>query len=265
MPRLSIITINLNNASGLKKTCESITCQTFKGYEWIVIDGGSSDGSIEIIKNHIDKINYWVSETDSGIYHAMNKGIKQSNGEYCFFLNSGDYFVNERVLEDVFEKEFQEDVVIGNLLVLLNNKVVGKITGKEKISFLDIYNSMIKHQAAFIKRRLFDEFGLYNEGLKIISDWEFFIKTVGLGGASYRYLDIDISYFDNNGISNNSGSTVSEERKFIIEKYLPGMMHKDYEFLSEYGEYQLVTKYRITKFFLRLTNKGIKMFEFFFR
>jgi len=261
MPRLSIITINLNNASGLKNTSESITCQTFTGYEWIVIDGASSDGSIEIIKNHINKIDYWVSETDSGIYHAMNKGIKQSNGEYCFFLNSGDYFVDEKVLKSVFEKEFQEDVVFGNLLVLLNNKVVGKSKGKDQITFLDVYSSLIKHQAAFIRKKLFDKFGMYNEKLKIIADWDFFMKTVGLGGASYKYLDIDIACFDNNGISNNNEIQIAHERKIVIDTYLPPMMRNDYDSLLKFRDYGIVTKYGIPFILLRLLAKGTKIYE----
>jgi glycosyltransferase involved in cell wall biosynthesis len=264
MPQLSIITINLNNASGLNKTSESIIDQTFTDFEWIVIDGGSFDGSFEIIQKNIDKINYWVSEPDNGIYNAMNKGIKHSNGEYCFFLNSGDYFVNERVLENVFEKKNTEDVVVGNLLVLFNNKVVGKSKGKEEITFLDVYSSLIKHQAAFIRKNMFDKFGMYNEELKIISDWDFFLKTVGLGGASYKYIDIDVACFDNNGISNNNEIQVAHERQIVIDTYLPPMMQKDYDLLLKNQDFEIVTKYSIPFVFLRLLAKTTKIYETLF-
>jgi glycosyltransferase involved in cell wall biosynthesis len=259
--KLSIITINLNNDTGLKKTIESVINQTLRNFEFIIIDGGSTDRSVELIKEYAGQINYYVSEPDRGIYNAMNKGIQQAHGEYCFFLNSGDYFVNERVLEKVFSDIFNEDVVFGNLIVLLNGNIVGKSRGKEKLTFNDIYSSLLKHQASFIRRQLFDKSGLYNEDLKITADWEFFIKTVGLGGATYRYLDIDISCFDNNGISNNSSELVSDERKAIIKKYIPSMMQPDYEYLLNYGEYRILTKLRLTNLLLRVLTKIVKMFN----
>jgi glycosyltransferase involved in cell wall biosynthesis len=257
--KLSIITINLNNPIGLQKTIESIVSQTYSEFELIVIDGGSTIDSIVTIRKYTDRIKYWISEPDDGIYQAMNKGIKQANGEYCFFLNSGDYFVNEIVLKRVFDTEFYEDILFGNLLVCLNGKLEGKSTGKKKLTFLDVYSSMIKHQSSFIKRQLFEKFGFFNENFKIISDWEFFIKTVGLGGATYRYIDIDISYFDNDGISNNSKKLVSEERKKVIENYIPSMMRLDYEYLLNYGHYSILTNFWVTNFFLRVLTKTVKV------
>ena len=174
--KLSIITINLNNDTGLKKTIESVINQTLKNFEFIIIDGGSTDRSVELIKEYAGQINYYVSEPDKGIYNAMNKGIRQTHGEYCFFLNSGDYFVKENVLEKVFNNIFDEDVVFGNLLVCLNGKLVGKRRSKERLTFLDVYSGLIKHQASFIKRQLFDKFGLYNEDLRDNSRLRIFYK-----------------------------------------------------------------------------------------
>jgi glycosyltransferase involved in cell wall biosynthesis len=259
--RLSIITINLNNSAGLRKTIESIICQKHNDFEFIVIDGGSIDGSLDIIKNYENKIDYWASEKDQGIYNAMNKGIQKSHGEYCFFLNSGDYFVKDDVLKKIFENEIQQDVVFGNMIVLFNNKVVGKSKGKSKITFLDIYCGIVKHQAAFIKRSLFDDFGLYNEKLKIISDWEFFLKTIGIGDSTYKYLDIDITCFDNNGISNNSEAIVASERKTVIDMCLPSMMRDDYAFFEQFGRYEAVTRYKFPYFILKLMAKGIKLYK----
>jgi len=261
MPKLSIITINYNNPDGLRLTIKSVISQKYTNYEWIVIDGGSGSSDLDIIKQYSNLFKYWKSEPDNGIYHAMNKGTCKAQGEYCFFLNSGDTFVNEEVLQKVFAKEVKEDVIFGNLLVMLNNKVVGKSRGKEKLSFLDIYIGLVKHQAAFIRRDLFDKFDFYNEELKIVADWEFFLKTVGLGDASYKYIDIDISYFDNNGISNNSENLVSEERNIVIDKYIPSMMQYDYETLQKIGIYKVVTRYKIPHFFLRLMTKGIREYE----
>lgn len=262
--KLSVITINLNNSEGLAKTIKSILSQTFKDYELLIIDGSSSDSSIQIINQNANKLKYWVSEPDNGIYNAMNKGILKSKGDYCFFLNSGDYFPNERVLENVFKSEFQEEIIFGNLLVLLNGQVVGKSKGKEKLTFIDIYSSILKHQSSFIHRVLFDKFGLYNERLKIIADWEFFLKTVGLGGASYKYIDIDVACFDNNGISNNSGALISQERNSVISTYIPPMMQRDYEFLLKFGKYEIVTKHHIPLLLLRVIAKATRMYEIFF-
>ena len=101
MAKYSIITINYNNADGLRRTIESVVSQTFDDYEYVIIDGGSTDGSVDVIKEYENKISYWVSEKDGGIYNAMNKGVKASNGEYLIFMNSGDVFYRDKVLEDI--------------------------------------------------------------------------------------------------------------------------------------------------------------------
>lgn len=259
MPKISIITINLNNKAGLEKTLKGTVSQTFNDFELIVIDGGSTDGSAEIINLFKTNITYAVSEPDSGIYNAMNKGILQAKGEYCFFLNSGDFFVTNTVLNDVFFSNVSEDIVFGNMLVCMYEKVVGKCLGKESLTFYDIYASTIKHQSTFIKRKLFTTFGLYNENLKIIADWEFFIKSIGFGGATYKYLNVDISYFDNNGLSNNSSKKVIEERKIVVDNWIPKLMQADYEFLIDFKKYEITTKNKISFFLLRLLTKMVKI------
>lgn len=261
MPRLSIITINLNNPIGLQRTIKSVLQQTYSDFEWIIIDGGSNEIDINLIKQYSNLFMHWRSEPDNGIYNAINKGISEATGNYCFFLNSGDSLVNERVLENVFCNELHEDVIFGNLVVMLNNKIIGKSRGKVKLSFLDLYNGLIKHQAAFIKRDLFDKYGSYNEELKIIADWEFFLKTVGTGSATYKYLDLDVSYFDNDGISNKHDSLVQKEKDYVINRYILPMMQNDYKLLQKIGRYDIVTKYRIPYFVLRIMAKVLEIFE----
>jgi glycosyltransferase involved in cell wall biosynthesis len=102
--KLSIITINKDNARGLEKTIQSVMGQTYNDFEYIVIDGASSDDSVDIIKRYADRMTYWVSEPDTGIYNAMNKGIRKAQGEYCLFLNSGDVLINSNSLKDAFEE-----------------------------------------------------------------------------------------------------------------------------------------------------------------
>ena len=111
--KLSVITINYNNKNGLIKTINSVINQTYKDFEFIIIDGGSTDGSLEVIQEYSGQINYWVSEPDNGIYHAMNKGIVMAKGEYCNFMNSGDCFFDEQVLKNAFSHNLSVDIFIG--------------------------------------------------------------------------------------------------------------------------------------------------------
>ena len=113
--KLSVITINYNNRDGLRKTIESVVNQTCKDFEYVIIDGGSTDGSVDVIKEYADRINYWVSEPDKGIYNAMNKGIDVAQGEYCLFLNSGDYLFDNYVLSEVALHLDGTDVITGCL------------------------------------------------------------------------------------------------------------------------------------------------------
>lgn len=230
MTKLSIITINLNNASGLRKTIESVVSQTFSNFEYIIIDGGSTDVSVEVIKEYSDKITDWVSETDKGIYNAMNKGIEKANGEYCLFLNSGDWLI-ENVLEEVFKFHFSEDIFYGNSVFVFPDRTeqINKGCGKSELTFNDFFNDTIRHQAAFIKRDLFSRFGLYDESYTIVSDWLFFIKTIIFGDATCRYENINISYFDTSGIGTIPSQNHLDERTRVLTSILPQCILKDYK------------------------------------
>jgi glycosyltransferase involved in cell wall biosynthesis len=116
LTKLSIITINYNNADGLQKTIKSVISQTFKNFEYIIIDGHSSDKSIDVIKENENYFAYWCSEKDRGIYDAQNKGIQKAKGDYLLFLNSGDCLENEKVLEKVFALTPKEDLLYGELI-----------------------------------------------------------------------------------------------------------------------------------------------------
>jgi glycosyltransferase involved in cell wall biosynthesis len=155
-PKLSIITVNYNNREGLQKTILSVLQQTSNCYEYLIIDGDSSDGSKEIIEDNKDRLSYWISEPDSGVYEAMNKGIRKAQGEYLLFLNSGDFFVNEKVLEIVFSIPHESDLLIGQCHVSLNGKVIYTVIPPPKLTFGFLYHQGIPHQSTFIKRELFD-------------------------------------------------------------------------------------------------------------
>ena len=277
--KLSIITINYNNAEGLRKTMESVFAQTCKEFEYIVVDGASTDGSVDVIRAsalQVEGLTFtWVSEKDTGIYNAMNKGIEIALGrrivnsfnrsefvedknkgieiasglrvvnalnrsersedknkgveialgkrvvdtfnrsersecenkelpEYVLMLNSGDYLVDEHVIERILPALHTEDMIQGNLLKDYRGKVVqDRGYGRSELSFLDVMDANFLHQATFIKLSTMEQYGYYDESYKKGSDTYFFITALGLGNATYRYVDIDVANFDMNGITHN--------------------------------------------------------------
>ena len=228
--KLSIITVNLNNRDGLKKTIDSVVSQTFRDFEWIVIDGGSTDGSKELIEHYADHFAYWVSEPDKGVYNAMNKGIKVAKGDYLQFLNSGDWLCDSEVLEKVFGKERSADILYGYLIVerscLFSNYAMMKPT----LFWTDFIGNTLPHQASFIKKELFEKFGYYDESYKIAADAKFFIKAIVWEKSTYEFVPEKIAVFQRGGIS--SSEQRFEERDVRLRNELfPKMIVDDYPLL----------------------------------
>ena len=204
--KVSIITINLNNRDGLKRTIDSVITQTFDDYEYLVIDGGSSDGSIDLIKEDENKIAYWVSEPDNGIYHAMNKGIKQANGDYLLFLNSGDYLINKTILQKVIDFDNNYDIVYGDGQFEAKNGKLTPIIIPEKLNLEYLFSSSLCHPSTFIKKCLFFNYGLYNESFSIVSDWDFFLRTIICNNIKAKKIPLTISTVEDEGISRSEKS-----------------------------------------------------------
>ena len=228
--KLSIITINYNDAAGLKKTLDSVAMQTCADFEHIIVDGASTDGSLDeiiaysqspIANRH--KIT-WLSEPDAGIYNAMNKGIRMASGEYLLFLNSGDVLADENVVYDFIASDKREDIVAGGTLLGVD-ECLPKYPPDVLTYELFVTDSLM-HAATFIRRELFEQYGLYNEQHRIVSDWEFFVKVLVNNNCTYTTIDRLISLFDTTGISNQSShSTLHEqERKEVIDRYMPRLM-----------------------------------------
>lgn len=230
--KLSIVTVNLNNKEGLLKTLNSVfNMQSFIDFESIVIDGNSSDGSLDVIDKYIDKIAYWCSEPDTGIYNAMNKGITHSIGDYILFLNSGDCLV-PNILERVFNCSYVEDFLYGNCFqIYLDKKVECRMS--PKLSFYNFYAGSLIHSATFIKRDQFSKY-LYSEKYKIVSDWEFFLKKIVIENASVKYLDLFISDFEMNGISSMDKYRKIQniERMDVLSTVFPERILVDYSKFS---------------------------------
>jgi len=233
MNRLSIITINLNNKAGLQKTLASVLSQIYSDFEYIVIDGGSTDGSYELIKGYTEKLSYWISEPDKGIYNAINKGIVKATGKYCLFLNSGDYLVNSGSLSKLFANKLDEDIVYWNSFLIDSSQTIKKLIQPNKLSASFFYNSTINHQSCIIKRTLFDEYGIYDENFKIASDWLFFLKTIVFGNVRTKHLNLFLTFYDGNGISATNNAVVRMENEKIIEEMFPGWVRYDFDRLNK--------------------------------
>jgi len=241
MTKLSIITVNRNNADGLRKTIESVVSQTFTDFEYIIIDGASTDDSVEVIKEYakatlpngegLGERLYWVSELDTGIYNAMNKGILKAKGEYLLFLNSGDWLVDDYILKNIFGYNINVDIFYGNVLLPYDeNRIeIRKGCSKNELTLKDFVFDTICHQAAFIRRNLFTSNGLYDERYKMSSDILFFAKAIIIGRATYKYIDVSISYFDPYGI----GNLGQEEKRIAIETLFSKEIVNDYNYISE--------------------------------
>lgn len=222
MPKVDIVTVNLNNAFGLKRTMESVFSQTFTDYNYIIIDGGSTDGSIEIIQKNFGKLHYSVSEKDNGIYNAMNKGIDLATGQYLFFLNSGDRFYQADTLEKVVPHLQNNELVYGNIQINETGKKWIKFYN-EKLDFEYFTKDTLPHQGTFIKSSLFRQIGLYDEGLKITADWKFFLQAICIYKVSALYIDQVISNYDYSGISSRPEyySLQKHEKDKVLTELFP--------------------------------------------
>lgn len=235
MPKLSVITINYNNAAGLQKTMQSVFEQTFTDFEYIIIDGGSSDGSKKLIESHAGKLSYWISEKDNGIYNAMNKGIKKATSSYILFLNSGDFLYSASALKTLCSHK-DADIIYGDILWEVDSKTEPGFF-PDKLPFNYFIGNSLPHQATLIKKSLFDEIGLYDESQRIISDWIFFIVAICKHNYSYKHIPEVISVCERNGISCdlNNYEEIAADRKQILNKYFPAFLN-DYEISRQQGK-----------------------------
>ena len=311
---LTIITINYNNAGGLRKTLASVASQTYPHIEHIIVDGGSTDDSVEIIRQYADNQTKgwengeangnnnstpiytilhhstpsthtvrWISEKDTGIYNAMNKGILMATGEYCQFLNSGDMLASDDVTERMVnainahhcklesvkckgKEDIADDqqsscfspivhnlqgmptIFYGNMKKMLSN---GKIlhdacNGGNDVTLDMFYRGCLNHSPAYIKRSLFDKYGMYDENLRICSDWKFYMQSIVLGGEKVQYVDVDMTLFDMTGISESNKDLLNNERKQLLKAMIPVGILRDYDnYHSVVDQYKRLKKHHL--------------------
>lgn len=255
--KLSIITINYNNAEGLRKTMESVLKQTYLDFEYIIVDGASTDGSVEVIREYENQLHIthstihllWSSEKDNGIYDAMNRGIRKAKGEYQLFLNSGDYLVDESVVGRIVPELGKADVIQGNVFL---DEVGGKLRrgyGKSDLSFIEVYEGNFLHQATFFRSSLFEEYGMYDENIRLGGDTFFYLKALGLGSASFLYIDQMISVFMSNGLSSSKEGywyeVIKKEDTLYDAQVPPRILRLVKEDRKKYELYDILHRYPI--------------------
>ena len=240
-PLISIITVVYNNKNGLFNTIKSITEQTYNNIEFIIIDGNSTDGTKSIIESFKNKINYWISEPDKGIYDAMNKGIKIATGEWVIFMNAGDLFYSKNVIHDVFKiKNIQNyDVVYGDTIGVHNNEKIEYIKPLDLSLFWKYIP--ICHQSVFIKLKLHKE-NLYDLKYNVSSVYDFLYK-VYTDGSLFKYINIPVSKYNMNGYSSHSLLWLWDYIRISL-KYSKGNRHK---VIFKIGSYTIMRFIRYIK------------------
>ena len=241
--KLTIVTINRNNLAGLQRTLQSVQAQTCTDFEHVVIDGASTDGSAQLVADYAAHAPYavrWLSEPDSGIYNAMNKGIGMATGDYIEILNSGDALASADVVERMFaalDARNYPEIMYGNMLKTsdwqhFRRDRCGDSSLYTPQSFLYFYCGTLNHDCAYIRRSLFERLGFYNEQMRICSDWEWYIRAIVLGGVQPVYVNIDVTHFDRNGISESgrkNADIIARERREYLEKIVPASVLWDYD------------------------------------
>lgn len=216
--KITIITVCYNEVANIRETLDSVLLQTYQNKEVIVVDGGSTDGTREIIENeYASRLSWWCSEPDKGIYNGMNKGVEHATGDYVVFMNGGDCFHNHHVLENVFKGETMADVIEGN--------TVEKGTDHRlNIGYPDLANKLLAdgicHQSAFIKRQLLAQYP-YDERYKIAADWKFWIQVLLCDGCSHQYADVIVADIDINGTTFSNMDLNMQERTAILKDVIP--------------------------------------------
>ena len=216
--KLSIITINYNNREGLLKTIKSIIAQTYRDFEYIIIDGGSTDGSVDVIKEYSEYIDYWVSEPDKGIYNAMNKGVQVAHGDYCQFLNSGDWLYSSTSIENILPLLNGSYDIISSYTNIIDHGHIKRLKSGSpyELTLIGLINRSLSHPSSFIKRDVLIEYP-YDDSLKIVADWKFFIEAY-INKMQFCHVDLDIAFFDTSGISSSNHELLMIERTKVLNE-----------------------------------------------
>jgi len=206
LPSISVITVCLNASETIRDTIESVIRQKYSNVEYIIVDGDSTDQTLNIVAEYRRHISLLISEQDEGIYDAMNKGIEAAKGDVLYFLNADDRFMDDDVLIDV-AREFSQDagasLIYGNI-VWQKNDITQQSNQPDRITREYLARKTLFHQSAFMKRNLFQRVGRYNIDYRVVADYRWFLDYFMKYEGNYRYIDRLIAYVSTSGISNST-------------------------------------------------------------
>lgn len=228
--KISVITINYNNAEGLYKTVASVVGQVGLEFEYLVVDGGSTDNSLSRIAEFRDKISVLVSEKDKGIYDAQNKGMALASGEYLLFLNSGDFLCTPDVLKTAVDMKLDKDIVYGNMIINWGpNKTLGLMP--DSITKEHLFSDTLWHPVSFIRRELFERYGHYDLSYSMVADYEFFVRTIIGKQVSTKHIPLTVCEFNTGGLSSDPKKKDLEraERQRVLTTYFSSAEIRDLE------------------------------------
>ena len=214
-PRISVVTVIFNAESFLEQTIQSVISQTYNNIEYVIIDGASDDGSVEIIKRYGDAIDYWVSEPDRGIAHAMNKGIRASSGDYLLFLHADDYFLNEHVIQTAVSRMDTECDIAAFNIIFQNGGHWTECRSRGFDYWLN-FKTGLCHQAVFCSRALFERLGGFDESYKVAMDYEFWLRAYR-EGITPKLFNYALTCMRDTGISSRS-DWPSMKQRFLEER-----------------------------------------------
>lgn len=254
---LSILTINYNNRDGLKRTIRSVESQETAPYEFIVIDGGSTDGSVDVIRAHASSISYWVSEPDKGIFNAMNKGVQVATGQYVLFINSGDTLYDRHVVSKVMSILSQETaqfaILSGHVARYRGGVAESFHFATPRPNLFHMLVDTLPHQGTIVTRALHLEYP-FDEHMKIAADHKFFFQALILRDADkeesdplsvqYRFIDSILAKFECGGISDKNPELLSREwQEYIFTLFPPRIYHACITSASVHGASMLLSKF----------------------
>ena len=226
--KLSIITICYNEEKRIEKTIQSVIRQTYPNIEYIVIDGKSTDSTLSIINKYEKKIDLLISEEDSGIFHAQNKGLEKATGDYILLLNGGDHLAYDDVIEKVFASSTQADIIYGDVIFELSGNKKYRKPSPEEITALNMFVESIPHPSTFYKSSIFEKTGEFDTKYKLSADYDLLLKCIFELGLSSQYVPVPVAVFNLFGVSsdNHNMKLYLSERRDIQQNYLPEIQLK---------------------------------------
>jgi len=226
-PLISIITVVLNGERHIEKTISSVINQNYERMEYIIIDGGSTDGTIEIIKKYQDEIDLWVSEPDNGIYDAMNKGIRYATGDLIGIINSDDCYLSGAI-ETVAKTSVahpEADVFHGNMMYIQKSGIRQIWRSKNKLSKYKIYRMPVNHPTVFIRSSCYKKYGTYDDRYKFAADFDLILKYLIDYKVSFRYIDGILSIMQAGGTSSELNyRNLKELEDILIKRKAPTLV-----------------------------------------